>query len=450
MDLAGLCKLRYTTRHILTINRERLTDMIAPTTPNAASRHRLARVISWLLLMLAVLTVVATVVLQAVGCRVLIDPTHAEPALAFGTMMLPLNILAFALLGTLINTFRPENRFGWLANLYATAMGLALFADSYGLCGFEARVILPGSDYAVWTARLIELYGFLCLALMPWLFPDGRFVSPRWRTLGLAGVGLIFLLNPLRAVLTSQLRVDSFGRQWIENPLALDLPGSTWMASLRQNLDFIIMVMFMAGIVSVLLRWRRSSGEARQQIKWLAFFFAISGFLFLGVETIGQSVYPAIFNGWFYLIVLATFWLGLPLAMGLAVFKYRLYDIDLVIRKTLVYAILTTVLALVYFGSVILLSGILSQLTGQQSALAIVVSTLIIAHCSRRCAAVSRTGSTAASSARNTDAQRVLAQFADCADETDLDVDGALVQVYQETMQPEHVSVAYRSRSWHG
>jgi hypothetical protein len=90
-------------------------------------------------------------------------------------------------------------------------------------------------------------------------------------------------------------------------------------------------------------------------------------------------VYPAIFEGWFYLFELAIFWLGFPLVIGLAVFKYRLYDIDIIIRRTLQYTLLTGLLALIYFGSVVLLQRLFESFTGRQSPIIIVVTTLAIA-----------------------------------------------------------------------
>ena len=206
--------------------------------------------------------------------------------------------------------------------------------------------------------------------------------------------------------------------------------------------------MFLAGIVSLVLRWRRSSGEPRQQIKWLAFFFATAGTLFLAIEVLGAAFYPAIFEGWFYLLALVPFWLGLPLVMGLAIFKYRLYDIDVVIRKTLLYAVLTALLALVYFGVVIVLQGLFSRLTGvQQSTLAVVISTLFIAALFTPLRRRIQDWIDRRFFRKKYDAQQVLAQFALTArDETDLDaLTAELVRVVQETMQPESVSVWLRA-----
>jgi hypothetical protein len=137
------------------------------------------------------------------------------------------------------------------------------------------------------------------------------------------------------------------------------------------------------------------------------------------------------------------FWLGMPVAVGLAVFKYRLYDIDIVIRRTVLYAVLTAILALVYFGSVTLLTGLFSSFAGQQPALAIVVSTLVIAALFAPLRRRVQDTIDRRFFRRKYDAQQVLEHFALIArDETDLDaLTSELVRVVQETMQPETMSV---------
>jgi hypothetical protein len=417
------------------------------TTTERRQSHRLARFTSWLMLGLTVLAFAGALVLQWLGCGTLYDPSSPEPAVAYGLLMLPLNGLAFALLGTLINTHRPGNRFGWLANLYGVGMMWVPLVSGYGQCGFAGRAALAGGDYAIWLSSVLEPIVFMLLALMPWLFPDGRFLSAHWRRIGLIGISLVLVLTVLKAIWPGLLRVDPLGRNWIENPLSLVASSAPWLDSVVGGATSIVMAMFLAGIVSLVLRWRRSCGEMRQQIKWLAFFFATSGTLFLAVEVLGAALYPAIFDGWFYLLVLLLFWLGLPLVMGLAVFKYRLYDIDIVIRKTLLYAVLTGLLALVYFGSVVVLQGLFSRLTGiEQSTLAVVVSTLGIAALFTPLRRRVQEAIDRRFYRKKYDAQQVLAQFAQTArDETDLDALLAeLVRVVDETLQPEHVSIWLR------
>ena len=418
------------------------------TTTERHPSRRLARSVSWLMLGLTVLGFAGALALQVIGCGALFDPARPEPALAYAILMLPLNALAFSVLGALLATRHPGNRFGWLASIYGLSMMWVVTSSGYGQCNFEGRVALAGGDYAVWLGYTLQAATFMSLALMPWLFPDGRFLTARWRRVGLTGAILVLALSGLRAIWPIPVRVDSFGRYWIDNPMALSVSTTPRLeAILTSGLDTIVMLLFLGGIVSLVLRWRRSSGEMRQQLKWLAFLFATAGTLFLAVEVLGAAFYPAIFDGWFYLLVLLLFWLGLPIVMGLAVFKYRLYDIDVVIRKTLVYSVLTVLLALVYFGSVILLQRLFGVLTGiEQSPLAVVVSTLVIAALFTPLRRRIQDAIDRRFFRKKYDAQQVLAQFAVTArDETDLDALLAeLVRVVDETLQPEHVSVWLR------
>ena len=408
-------------------------------------RYTFARAISWLMLAMTVLPFAGEVVLQWLGCGTLFDPARPEPALAYGIFLIPLNGLVFAVLGTLLVTHRPGNRFGWLASVYGLSVMWMLAAMAYGECSFEGRAALAGGDFAVWLGYTLQIPAFISLALLPWLFPDGRFLTVRWRRVALAGIAAVLVLGGLRAIWPVPVRVDSFGRNWIENPVAVNVPTTPWLdAVLTFDGNNLVFLLFLAGIVSLVLRWRRSSGEVRQQIKWLAFFFGTSGTLFLAVELLGSAFYPAIWDGWFYFFELLLFWLGMPVVIGLAVFKYRLYDIDVVIRKTLVYSALTALLALVYFGSVIVMQRLVSALTGiEQSTLALVVSTLVIAALFTPLRRRIQNGIDRRFYRKKYDAQRVLAQFALTArDETDLEaLTAELARVVQETMQPEQVRV---------
>ncbi len=400
--------------------------------------------IAWMMLAFTVVAFTGQIVLQTMGCGNLIDSSHPEPALAYGMWVLPMTSLAFALLGTLINTYQPANRFGLLANTFGFAMMWGALASAYGECGITGRVPLPRSEYAVWAARSVDMIAYLSLTMMPWLFPDSRFLSAKWRRVGLFGIILVLALTVLMAFWSDSLRVDPFGRYRIDNPLNLGHATTPWPVSIIQStLDKMIMLFFFGGIVSLFLRWRQSDGEIRQQIKWLAFLFATAGTLFLAVEVIGNAFNPAIFDGWFYLIELTIFWLGMPAAIGLAVFKYRLYDIDIIIRRALLYGLLTGLLALIYFGSIVVLQALFHSVTGGNSPVVIVLSTLLIAALFTPLRRRVQNVIDRRFFRQKYDAQKVLATFAVTArDETDLDnLTRELQQVVAETMQPESAGV---------
>jgi hypothetical protein len=204
-----------------------------------------------------------------------------------------------------------------------------------------------------------------------------------------------------------------------------------------------IVIFLLLGFLALFLRWYYAQGVIRQQIKWLAFFLMTFGTFFIMVEVIGVFFYPAIFEGWFYFFDVVGFILGFPIVFGIAIFKYRLYDIDIIIRRTVQYSIVSAVLAAVYFGSITLIQGSVTAVTNTQSPLAIVLSTLLIAALFKPLRRRVQTAVDRRFYRQKYDAQQVLAQFAVVArDETDMDkLTAELVRVVQETMQPEQISV---------
>jgi hypothetical protein len=196
------------------------------------------------------------------------------------------------------------------------------------------------------------------------------------------------------------------------------------------------LITLVLALLSLALRFHRAAGVERQQIKWLLYVAA----LFLTAQL--AISFGAIGEQFTSLVAL-----GFPIAIGIAVLRYRLFDIDVIIRKTLVYTALTALLALVYFGSVVLLQRLFGAVTGiGQSPLAVVVSTLVIAALFTPLRRRIQDVIDRRFFRKKYDAQRILAQFALTArDETDLEVLTAeLAHVVQETMQPESVSVWLR------
>ena len=205
------------------------------------------------------------------------------------------------------------------------------------------------------------------------------------------------------------------------------------------------------GVVAQVQRYRKISSPAqRQQTKWIMF-----GLLCMFVMMVYWTIFIEMFPlppgrqrlAFFFSGLVQDFFISLfPLAVAFSILRYRLWDIDLIIRRTLVYGVLTLLLALVYFGSITLLSSLFSAVTGQQSALAIVVSTLLIAALFTPLRRRLQDWIDRRFFRRKYNAQQVLAQFALTArDETDLDaLTAELLRVVQETMQPEHVSVWLR------
>jgi hypothetical protein len=215
----------------------------------------------------------------------------------------------------------------------------------------------------------------------------------------------------------------------------------------------------LASALSLVLRYRRSRGEVRQQIKWIAFAASFMGLLYLGIMSAGtviwlisapetssdlgtQSLWGALLED-----VMVLSFAGVPVAIGFAVLRYRLYDIDLLINRTLVYGTLTVVLAATYFGGVVGLQYVFRTLTGQGSQLAIVASTLAIAALFNPLRGWVQGFVDRRFYRRKYDAAKTLAAFnARLRDETDLDTLGRdLMGVVMDAIQPEHVSLWLRS-----
>ncbi len=269
----------------------------------------------------------------------------------------------------------------------------------------------------------------------------------RWRIL------YIWLFLAL-AVLYSSLFVP--GPEWnggansggivIYNPYGWLPENAVWYYLGFPSFISLLLILILAAI-SLIFRYRSAGQQVRLQLRW----FVVGGFfsIILLLLPVSVELSPDRFNyGFEYLLVLLgqAYVIPLYMAVGIAILRYRLYDIDVIIRKTLVYGVLSGMLALVYFGLVVLLQSVFDSISGQQSPIAIVISTLAIAALfaplrQRVQAVIDRRFFR-----KKYDAQQVLAQFAQTArDETDMAaLQAELLHVVQETMQPEQVSVWLR------
>jgi hypothetical protein len=268
------------------------------------------------------------------------------------------------------------------------------------------------------------------------LFPDGRLPSRRWRPVGWLAVAAIITIGSGTAFTPGPL-VDN---PEIRNPLGLALLEGSLLE--EGGVGWLLLpASVVLSASSMVVRFRRATGVERQQIKWfaLAATFAAVGWVVL------TFTYETELIGAAQLLQLLSL-LSIPLAVGIAVLKYRLYDIDLVINRTLVYGSLTAILALIYFGSVVLLRGLLFSVTGQSSQLTVVVSTLLIAALFNPLRRRIQSFIDRCFYRRKYDAAKTLAAFsAKLRDETDLEqLTDELLAVLRETIQPTHASVWLR------
>src|SRR5829696_3264015 len=330
------------------------------------SRRAASSYLAWSLCTLCVALAVASLILGLFNGRTLVEIFIAW-SITFATL-----IVSFSVIGALIASHRPENPIGWIFLAVGCCYGLLSAGDEYAI---YALLTNPGAlalgAEASWLGQWIWAPGLgLILVFLPLLFPDGHPPSPRWRPVGWLG-GLSIVL----AVVSSTIVL------WPERGPAL----VTGDESPSHVLDVVLLfaavpMLFVAGlgaVISLLVRFRRAREEERQQIKWFASAAALT---LIWIIVFGQSTLrglPEAMVALSSLLVIPS----IPIATGVAILRYRLYDIDVIINRTLVYGSLTVMLALIYFGGVATTQAIFGALTGQeeQPQLAVVVSTLVIA-----------------------------------------------------------------------
>jgi hypothetical protein len=357
--------------------------------------------------------------------------------------------LAFPLVGALISSRRPGNPIGWIclvAGLFWMFIFLSSATGAYELAKTgttTSSVTLDALFQWIWVppVGLLGIYMIL-------LFPDGRLPSRRWRPFAwFAGAAMI--LTSLAVTLSPGPLEDHPG---VSNPFGLE--GHSIVVRALLMSPVLLPVCILISAFSLVWRYRHSGGEVRLQIRWVAFAaslvgitygVALVGGLFLIPETSSTEQGAPLWLALIQNAVLLSY-AGVPIAVGFAVLRYRLYEIDIIINRTLVYGSLTAMLVGLYVSGVVGLQALLRLLSGQESTLAVVASTLAIAALfsplRRRVQAfVDRRFY------RNKyDARKTLEAFSNkLRDETDLQtLSGDLVRAVTETMQPAHVSLWVR------
>ena len=370
---------------------------------------------------------VCALALALIVCAIVLAFLNSSDVAA---VIFPLALTASAVVGGLVASRRPENPIGWFFLASAGCLALAELASEYATYG------LPGAGAMAWLLSWLSVPGvILLLVFVPLYFPDGRLVSSRWRW-----VVRFALFFSVTGAVYSALSPGEIQEEGIVNPLGIEA-----LRPVSDLLDMFVFALYMtllfASAASLVVRFRRSGSVERQQIKWLALAALAIPIWFLTNAPI-EAASPTLFLVMDALIFSAM----IPLAAGMAILRYRLYDIDVVINRTLVYGPLTAALVAVYFGGIVVLQRVFVVLTGQGSTLAIVASTLAIAALfgplrRRVQALVDRRFYR-----RKYDAAKTLTAFnARLRDETELDtLSGEVVGVVRETMQPAHVSVWLR------
>jgi hypothetical protein len=274
------------------------------------------------------------------------------------------------------------------------------------------------------------------------VFPEGWPPTPalRWFT----ALVLVVTANGTVLAAFSPGRIDAIGGA-VENPLGIKSLRGIGTNSAVGPVESLLYALGILAAASLFARMRRSKGVERQQLKWFAYATVVlvggSALAFTISEATGVRAL-----GEFGFILTIVGLAGLPMAVGIAVLRYRLYNIDLLINRTLVYGSLTAVLAAVYVGSVVLLQELIQTLTGEQSQLAVVVSTLVIAALFNPLRRRIQSFIDRRFYRKKYDTRKTLEAFsAKLRDETDLDaLSDDLTSVVRETMQPSHLSLWLR------
>lgn len=351
--------------------------------------------------------------------------------------------LAFGVVGGLIVSKQPRQVIGWLLMAPATL----LFLDGFVENTLRSSPVSPAEPsfwllFSIWFSNTGWIFLIFPILFVVLLFPTGRPPSPRWRWVLRYGGGLMIFFFAL-ALLTEEMGPDpaTYGVDWVvRNPLGF-ISSSTTEAIIFPWWVSALGLMAILCALSLIVRFRRAAAVERQQIKWLL--YASGLFVLVYVPLLLVQGEPEGFLGDLSNLLLGLALLSFPAAIGIAILRYRLFDIDIIIRKTLVYALLSGLLALVYFGLVVLLQAVFESTAGEQSPIAIVISTLVIAALFAPLRRRVQDVIDRRFFRQKYDAQQVLEQFGQRAqEETDMaGLTAELLQVVQETMQPQNVSL---------
>ncbi len=384
-------------------------------------------------------TAVVSLIILIISILILwLAPGQAAPVWQHVEVSL-FSALGAPVLGLLILMKQPRQRIGWLWIIYGLAIGLTALGNAIYFYGGSQPTGYSALEYfLLWVTQPANVTTLICLVLLILWFPDGQLASHRWRFLyvwlflALVALGYYwFMTGP------NWNGGESAGGIVIDNPYG-------WLPEVTNVFGFLgflsIALITILALVALVLRYRSVGAVMQLQLRWFVFggilhviFNFLPAFLLnpeaVEVAGIWRLVY----------LLSATAIVPLYLAVGIAILRYRLYDIDVIIRKTLQYAVLSALLALVYFGSVVLLQNVVGRAADEQSPLVIVVSTLLIAALfaplrQRVQAFIDRRFYR-----KKYDAQQILAQFAQTArDEVEMEaLTAELTRVIQETIQPE-------------
>ncbi len=331
--------------------------------------------------------------------------------------------LGYSVIGAIIASRLPNHPIGWICCAIGFIAAVDHFGGEYAVYALQAHPdALPGGEAMLWLQGWFWMLFIGLIVFLLLLFPTGKLPSRRWRPFAWGSVAIVSVGVIYSSVISPDVRFDA--------------PPNL--------IQLLVLALGLVAAASVVAGRRNARGVERQQIKWLLYAAPI---WFFGSALKIAAFYFSLIVGpwglWIGYLLVAVGGLSGPVAIGVAILRYRLYEIDILINRTLVYGTLTAMLVAVYFGGIVLLQRVFVTLTGQKSTLAVVASTLVIAALfnplRRRVQAfVDRLFYRS-----KYDAAKTLEAFsAKLRDETDIEaLSDDLVGVVRETMQPAHVSL---------
>jgi hypothetical protein len=341
--------------------------------------------------------------------------------------------VGYSTVGAIVASRLPDSPIGWLFCAIGFSFAVVHFSVEYAAYALLAPSrSLPAGEAFAWLTSWVWVGGLGFVVFLDLLFPEGKLPSARWRWFA-RFTAIVLLPAAILAALSPGLILSST----LNNPLGVEgLPDAS------KEIEAFMYALVVVGASSMLARLRHAGTIERQQIKW----FAYATVLVISGVILKNTLYPAVGIAWVWwvgLILTAVGVVSSPVAMGIAIFRYRLYQIDILINRTLVYGPLTALLVVLYFIVIVVLQSLFVVLIGEKSTLAVVASTLVIAALFNPFQRRIQRVVDRRFYRRKYDARKTLETFsAHLRNETDLEtLSDDLVGVVSETMQPAHVSL---------